>query len=576
MHHSGRAPPLPVRSFQNHRPARSIPVPAIPQQHLPQQQLLVPQIANTNAPLQQRRHSAPPGATFTQEQIDQAWSTYTPEGGRTFYHNTITKSSVYEIPDALRKQQLTAVADSSTSPVPNKPVWKEYLDAKSGKKYYSNGTTTTWEVPPELKVEASSTPAPTYQKAEPDLPPNKKPKLAEHNFGSKEESITAFKGLLLAKEVSPTAKWHEVAKLCQSTLWDACEEALTAGERKQALAEYQTKRANELRALERQERVRAKESFQQLLAETLPTRQGFSVWTSRWEDIRNLLSKDDRFHTVSTEEQRKTLFSDFCEELEKREERRKRNKKKEAEENFISFLKQMASEGKLSYTSSWTSFLSVLSEAERRDSCFLPSPFLSEADREVHFADFVSELQKFEDDKRNRLWGARKRTEKAQREAFVDELKNLAVSGKLLPSSRWETSRSAVEELKSYSLVCGQEHDMPKGIFEQFINSWVESYRRDRDLLSQLIPPKLEITCHTTYDEFTSAILNKARETSSTLFERARQVIDSSEPVSSALIYLKELSGGLENERARIRPYAKVPDSSEDEGEIVEEDDEES
>merc|ERR1719162_475914 len=81
-------------------------------------------------------------------------------------------------------------------------------------------------------------------------------------FASKDEAISAFRGLLLAKDVSPTLKWNEVVKACDSdSRWDALEEILSVGERKQALAEYQTKRTNEIRRKEREERVRAKEEF---------------------------------------------------------------------------------------------------------------------------------------------------------------------------------------------------------------------------------------------------------------------------------------------------------------------------
>ena len=69
----------------------------------------------------------------------------------------------------------------------------------------------------------------------------------ENFFANMKEAITAFKGFLLAKSISPTQKWNEVVKVCESdSRWDSFEEQLSMGECRQALAEYQTKRTNEL------------------------------------------------------------------------------------------------------------------------------------------------------------------------------------------------------------------------------------------------------------------------------------------------------------------------------------------
>lgn len=172
-------------------------------------------------------------------------------------------------------------------------------------------------------------------------------------FNNSAEATAAFKGLLLAKGVQPTTKWNEVVKMCSSdSRWEACE-VLSLGERKQALAEYQTKRANELRTLERQERMRAKEAFVQLLTEKLPTIEEFSATSSHFSDIRNALAKDDRFYAVEKEETRESLFLDFCEEVRKRDERKKRSKKREAKDDFLAFLKEREEQGVLTFASTW-------------------------------------------------------------------------------------------------------------------------------------------------------------------------------------------------------------------------------
>jgi pre-mRNA-processing factor 40 len=236
--------------------------------------------------------------------------------------------------------------------LPVKRLWQEYQDANTGKKYYSDGVTTKWEKPlgfqSETEMPASEEPEPRKKK--------KKTEAVKETmlFNNGEEAVAAFKGLLLAKDISPTAKWNEAVKICSSdSRWEACEEALTVGERRQALAEYQTKRANELRNLERQERIRAKDAFGQLLTDLLPSVTTFSAWSSRFTDLRTALSKDDRFYAVEDEATRANLFLDFCEEFRKRDERKKRNRKREAMEAFLSFLKEKEEVGDLTFASTW-------------------------------------------------------------------------------------------------------------------------------------------------------------------------------------------------------------------------------
>lgn len=262
-----------------------------------------------------------------------------------YYYNGITKASTYTKPEALTR----AAAGAQTSA--NVKTWVEYTDASTGKKYYSDGATTTWEKPDGF-VETSATAA-TKDGDEPAKKKRKMGKAKITEFGSKSEAIAAFKGLLLAKDVQPTTKWNDVVKACSSDArWEACE-ILSQGERKQALAEYQTKRANELRDLERQERMRAKDAFNDLLTEVVPKLPIFNPMTSRFIDVREFLTKDDRFYAVAEESTRETLFLDFCEEIRKRDERKKRTRKREAKESFFAFLREREEGGQLSFASTW-------------------------------------------------------------------------------------------------------------------------------------------------------------------------------------------------------------------------------
>lgn len=537
---------------------------------------------------------------------DTAWTEHSAPNGMKYYYNAITKESTYLKPDAL-KNPVGGGATATTT------VWHEYTDSATGRTYYSDGVRTTWERPAQVvnsptpattvapapgsaaaattttvaPVAAPTAPATvavaksTHHESSPTDAPKKKKRKKETEFGSKEEALAAFKGLLLAKDVAPATKWNDVAKACSSDArWEACEDVLTLGERKQALAEYQTKRANELRESDRQERARAKQAFSQMLSATLPTLSGFSCWNSRFADVRGTLSKDDRFHAVADESTRESLFLDYCEESRKREERKKRNKRRDSQDAFLSFLKEKEDNGELSYASTWESFVASLSPAEMDDSRFVLLPERSNDDRQVYFADFVIELQAREDDNRRRIRDARDRALLEQKSAFRESLELLAQTGKLLPASRWRAVEDLLGSQPSFGPVKAQDPEAPRDIFEEFVNDWNNAYRRDRTFLSQLVYPSAKadvlVQAETTYKEFCKSLLDRASDSTSK-YETTKGIINREVPVSSARLYFNELSmraRGIQApaflRRGSSSRRGKDSDSSEDEGEIIE------
>lgn len=512
---------------------------------------------------------------YSQKQLDDAWSHHVAPNGTIYYYNNILQTSTYDKPEVLKADELAKGAVSSNEGQSSMP-WKKYTDANTGKHYYSNGTATTWEKPDGFEDADANT------ESAPDEPPKKKKKesKAEISFSNKEEAVAAFKGLLLAKEVSPSSKWNDLIKLCSSDpKWDACETALTTGERKQALAEYQTKRANDLRANERQEKIRTREAFLQLLSDKVGDIKDFSPWTTSFVQIRESLAKDDRFHAVENDTTRESLFLDFCEEFKKREERRKRNKKREAQEAFDAFLHEKEETGLLTYASTWNSFVASLEEKDRKDTRFDTSPFISDSDRQLFFADFVIKLQQVEDDRRNRIRGARHRAEKAQREDFVNSLRSLSETGKIVPSTSWRSVEALITSLPTYGPVFDQDIEAPRDMFEDFVSEWSETYRRDRSLLCQLVFPSIGeaivVNPHTVLKEFSQALLDAA-EASPDLYRETRRIINRSHPVSSAQLYLEELVAASKEAQAADFPRRPsiarrwAENDSEDEGEIEE------
>jgi pre-mRNA-processing factor 40 len=220
-------------------------------------------------------------------------------------------------------------------------------------------------------------------------------------------------------------------------------------------------------------------------------------------------------------------------------------------------------------------FLSSLANEEKEDSRFEVSPQRTNSDRQLLFADFVIELQAAEDDKRRRIRDARRRAEKAQREAYRDVLKRLAVEQRIRPYTQWRIIEEFVTVDGSFNAVLAQDRDAPREIYEEFIDTWDDIYRRERAFLSRFINPpdkkEINIDPETSFEDFSKLLLAEA-EYSAELYGDARRIINREDPVSSVRLYWEELvsRASHSNGRQGAQRTSLQEDSSEDEGEIIE------
>lgn len=222
-----------------------------------------------------------------------------------------------------------------------------------------------------------------------------------------------------------------------------------------------------------------------------------------------------------------------------------------------------------------------MNQADKDDGRFEVSSAMTEKDRQLYFADFVIDLQAAEDERRRKIRDARRRAEKAQREAFRDALEKLGRDGKVSPTSLWRDVERLMAGDTAYEAMLEQNRDATREIFEEFIDEWDDIYRGDRQFLSQLVHPssnrEILVTRDTTYDAFVKALLSEANN-SPQAFAEARRIINSEEPRSSARLYFNELLSKAKDKthlpfRRRnfgSRRGSLQEDSSEDEGEIVE------
>ena len=589
------------------------------QQPMPQQMQQMAQTPQqmqmqTTPPAQALAYQTPPapaataaGSTTDPSADPAKWQTATaPDTNLTYYYNTETRETTYDRPACLGGA-VTAASTPAAAATTTK--WVRYADATSGKSYYHDAATgtTTWDRPAgyvsddggndggddgdgdgydaedaaDAKKRSGATGGGSKKRQRTSNGNNNNDNNGgdgEMAWSTKAEATAAFKGLLLAKGIAPTAKWNDVVRQCSSDRrWEAC---ATDGERKQALSEFQVKRGNDLREEKRNERARAKKAFQDLLTEVVPSLWAASSSSSSqgptFDSIRDKLAMDDRFYAVDEESTRVDLFYEFCDDLRKRDDQKKKNSRREAKANFVAFLKEKEEAQAVSVSSTWDGLVASLTDEDKADGRYCLSEHMTDSERQLYFADFILDLQDAEEERRRRIYEARRKAEKAQREEYRAALRQLAVAGKILPSTRWRHAEDVVGEEPSHGPVEEQGREVPREIFEDYVDDWNDEYKRDRSRLREYwrkAKSKMELSAETQYEDFTKALLDVVSESADS-YSTVRRIINREEPVSSAKLYFDELvldakdRGGAKSSRARRG--RKDDDSSEDEGEIVE------
>ena len=599
---------------QQQYPPQMAQQPQVPQQQQQQQQQQQHMAATTTTATATGTAAADPAADPTK------WQTAVAPGTNlTYYYNTATQATTYDRPACLGPDPsaATAAAAATTTSTSAEAAaasaivagvvggtssaaaskWTRYADAASGKSYYHDAATgtTTWERPAGYASDGNGDAEDDDDDGDADggagNGSKRRPSATADGAGSKKrqrtnngdgevawstkaEATAAFKGLLLAKGITPTSKWNDVVRQCSSDhRWDACS---TDGQRKQALSEYQVKRSNDLKEEKRKERQRAKTAFQQMLTEVVP-----SIWSASssassqgptFDAVRDKLAQDDRFYAVDEETAREDLFYEFCDDLRKRDERRKKNARRDAKSAFLTFLKDKEEAQKVSVSSTWDGFVSSLTDDDKTDNRYSLSEHMTDSERQLYFADFILDLQDAEEERRQRIYEARRKAEKSQREEYREALRKLAVSGKIIPSTRWRNIEDVVCEEPSYIPVEEQGREVPREIFEDFVDDWTDDYKSDRSRLRDYwrkAKSKLKLSAETQYEDFTKALLDAVAESSDS-YSTARRIVTREEPVSSAKLYFDELILEAKEGSSRSRRGRKDDDSSEDEGEIIE------
>jgi hypothetical protein len=357
-------------------------------------------------------------------------------------------------------------------------------------------------------------------------------------YATPAEAMEAFKDLLAQKHVSTTAKMKEVQDLCQSDpRWEALQ---TMGEKRQALAEYQTKKLKMEKEQQKQKQRKHKDSFLLMLAENT----NIDIKT-RWKDAIEMLKDDNRYKNIEDHYEREELFNDFIKELEKKEREDRVKRKEHALSVVRDHMKAMAKDGKITLRTNWSdireNILTLISRSDLR--------ILEESDCRRLFQDLSREMM--EEYKRDE----QKRKEDYQKsiQTKVNEFKLLLLDcvkdGEVIAFTRWKeimelsrvitstvyqelyalmvtnnpsvtsqpqpqqpssssSSSSAAVNPKEMEKLQGEFEFLLRGQFDEVITKVQETYKADKKLIKRFLHEiNYEVAHDTKYEDWKTMML---------------------------------------------------------------------
>ncbi|KAG5190759.1 hypothetical protein JKP88DRAFT_297814 [Tribonema minus] len=374
--------------------------------------------------------------------------------------------------------------------------WKEY--DHNGKKYYSDGKTSLWEKPAEMKaheaakaeakrieeenakaveaeakraaeaeakakadaeaanVAAAASAAAAARKAAADEEEEERQAAADEEeeerqakarkarrptvidiaeYKTFKQKKEAFMSLLADEEVTSGTKWADIEKACaEDPRWLV----LKKGERRQTATEYQNMRRKEEAKEERARAKKAKDAFLKMLA------TNFSIdGNTRWTEAKDLLASDIRFQNVQDDRIREEIFMEFTEELRKRDREEESKRRKQALAAYAELVAGANQAGlNITHTTKWSEVSMALADMAA------PDPLLSvitETEKRGIFQEHVTKLLSEEEEKRVREREERRREDARNRKAFEAFLRAKLDAGGITADTKWKDLRAAFE-----------------------------------------------------------------------------------------------------------------------------------
>lgn len=323
------------------------------------------------------------------------------------------------------------------------------------------------------------------------------------DYSTFEEGEAAFIKLLRRSNVQPDWTWEQTMR---ATIKDPQYRSLKdPKDRKAAFEKY----AVEVRM---QEKDRAKERLAKLRSDfgIMLRRHPEIKHYTRWKTARPIIEGETIFRSTNDDTERRQLYEEYIMELKKANIEREAITRKSAMDELVGILKALDLEP---YTR-WSEAHDIIQSNEKfqGDDKFKT---LSKSDILTAFENHIKSLERTFNDERQREKTSKARTERQNRDRFIDLLNELQADGKIKAGTQWMEIHPMIQDDARYVAMLGQPGSTPIDLFWDVVEEEERAFRLVRnDALDVLEDKRFEITTKTTLEEFNS-LMSTDRRTAS-------------------------------------------------------------
>lgn len=325
---------------------------------------------------------------------------------------------------------------------------------------------------------------------------------SEPEFSSQEEAEAAFMKLLKRSGVQVDWSWEQAMR---ATIKDPQYRAIKdPKDRKAAFEKY----VIELRSQEKEKEKDRVEKLRSDFRSMLRSHPEIKHY-SRWKSVREIIKDETIFRSAKSEEERRQLFEEYIVEL------RKAYTDDQAahRSSAMNELKSILGALDLAPYTTWSEAESILQSNETIKS---NNKFdsLSKLDFLVAFENHIRALEQELNAARQKERRNKARTERQNRDAFIDLLSSLRRDGHIKAGTKWTDVHFMVKEHPAYLAMLGQTGSTPLDLFWDIVEEEESILRGKRNQAYDVLEDRrYEVTPKTTLEQF-SEIMHSDRRTS--------------------------------------------------------------
>ncbi|KAF2272560.1 uncharacterized protein EI97DRAFT_504103 [Westerdykella ornata] len=310
---------------------------------------------------------------------------------------------------------------------------------------------------------------------------------SENQYASREEAEAAFTKLLKKIGVQSDWTWKQTVRAgVKDPSWRAIPDPK---DREETFKKYCEELRAQDKAREEERQAKLRSDFMQMLK----NHDEIHHYT-RWKSALPTIEGEAVFRSAKDDTERRALFDEYIISLKRAHAEEEAEAKRSALDQLSGLLHRL----NLEAFTRWHTAEGILEANEEfKSDKFKP---LHKLDVLTAFEKHIRQLQRDLNDRVQSERRARLRTERKNRDAFKDLLKELRAKGSLRAVSKWKEIRPLIHEDPRYKAMLGQGGSTPLELFWDALEEEEEKFRVHRRAVLDV--QRFEVTPETPFEEF--------------------------------------------------------------------------